>query len=230
MKVTDYIIIVVFAVASILLMPILLGDKDPSFNSEIIALEKANDSLKSVIAFQDSLANKKEKEYRKATDSVEAIYKGKIADLDKKYQKEKRKLKELTLDQQVALLDSNLCSPIAPKLIVLEGDSNVLIKPTHVESINETYLERDMLIERVAANNQQIDTLSYYIKSGLAIIDLKNNVISSCNALNVNNDKVILDLKETNSQQSITFKKQLFKTFAISLGVGMIIGTTLILL
>lgn len=143
-----------------------------TYQIEQLLIEKQN--LQKKI---DSLAKVNEVTEKKLKQKIaddEQKYLTIIRDLEIKFIKEKNRLKKLTFDEHVVLLDDNLSSVgDTVKVQKLDGDTTILITPNQMRFMNETFLFYSQTLFHLNEQTIYLEKLNENLNSSLLLLDAK---------------------------------------------------------
>lgn len=152
---------------------------DNSLQYEINGLLKEREVLQKQLDSISFANAKMEKELREKITNDEQKYKKIIKDLELKFLKEKNRLKELTFDEHVVLLDSNL-SQVGDTLRVqkLDGDTLIAITPNQMRFLNDFFLTHTQTVFLLNVQSQRLNELEKNLSDCLNLLNLKTTEVN----------------------------------------------------
>lgn len=171
----------------------------------------------------DSLINRIDELDSEAAEQEEVI-----KDKDREIEEERRKIKELTPDESVQLLSTNLSNEMGEevklKLKTVRNDTVVQLDIKHVVPLNIVFAERDLNIEKMNdmqslldIKEDKIDKQTLLILSHAKSIGLLEETIEQKDGIIDTKDEVINEMKKRSRKDKVKF-------FFIGFGTGLLTG------
>jgi len=221
----DYVTVILLAVMGLFMyLYFNTDDFNDVDHSGIKELQLKADSLAKSLYQKDLAIKLMTEEHQKAVQDLEINYQKRLANINAKYIKERDKIKDLPITEQVKLLSDNLSDPPDPIIQGIDGDTNVILQPKHIVAINQVFLERGTLLEQYGICELSRNSLRSEVDQGLFLIKEKEDVIKGYQELNNQNDKIILDMGTKAENDAKIARRSKFRTAVKSFVGGVVVG------
>lgn len=187
------------------------------------SLTKENINLSNVLDSLEVVSKLAEENHKVKIEAIVRTYENKLKQVENKYNRERDKITQLPISEQVELLSDFIWqSDSIPKIITINQDTTIQLLPEHVTAINSAYLDLEEYNEKFYLCQATNDSLTSYLNEGMNIIELKNQQIDTYKQYVDNQEKVINNLEYALKYETKAGNKRAITFLGVGVGVGAI--------